>query len=103
MTKKQRKRGISLLRRMRDGAAMIAHLDSNPDETRATYDTLIASLSDEAESDRKLGAAVRGVLHDFGWDHATVRAEVESERLAETVEGCIFVAIERALREEGER
>lgn len=45
-----------------------------------------------------LGHAVQGVLDHFQWDHAVVRAEVESDRLAETVEGCLMVAIERAIR-----
>lgn len=45
-----------------------------------------------------LGLAVHDMLESFGWTHATVRAEVESDRLAETVEGCLFVAIERAIR-----
>ena len=53
---------------------------------------------DSRADDAKLGAAVRAVLDMFMWDHSTVRAEVESDRLAETVEGCIFVAIERAIR-----
>ena len=53
---------------------------------------------DARADDAKLGAAVRAVLDMFMWDHSTVRAEVESDRLAETVEGCIFVAIERAIR-----
>ena len=57
------------------------------------------ALTPQAEADRRLGEAVRAVLADFGWDHATVRADVESGRLAETVEGCVMLAIERALRE----
>ena len=71
----------------------------------ATIESLRAQLAevtrerDEARADdAKLGAAVRAVLDMFMWDHSTVRAEVESDRLAETVEGCIFVAIERAIR-----
>ncbi len=46
---------------------------------------LPACLAAEAEHaalvrDARLGKAVREVLADFGWDHAVVRAEVESER-----------------------
>lgn len=74
-------------------------------EARAERDAARAQLAevtrerDEARADdAKLGAAVRAVLDMFMWDHSTVRAEVESDRLAETVEGCIFVAIERAIR-----
>ena len=74
-------------------------------EERAERDAARAQLAevtrerDEARADdAKLGAAVRAVLDMFMWDHSTVRAEVESDRLAETVEGCIFVAIERAIR-----
>ncbi len=49
-------------------------------------------------SDGHVGAAVLGVLADFGWDHAVVRGEVESERHADSVMGCILVALERAMR-----
>lgn len=51
-----------------------------------------------AERYAKVGEAVLDVLDSFSWDHAAVRAEVESDRLAETVEGCVFAAIERAIR-----
>ena len=37
-------------------------------------------------------------IYDFGWDHAVLRADIESGRLAETVEGCVMLAVERAMR-----
>lgn len=52
----------------------------------------------ERDEARTVGEAVLSELRDFGWDHAVLRADIESERLAETVEGCVMLAIERAIR-----
>lgn len=52
----------------------------------------------ERDKARSVGEAVLAVLEDFGWDLAVLRADIESDRLAETVEGCVMLAIERALR-----
>jgi hypothetical protein len=50
------------------------------------------------ERDARIGSEVLAVLDDFGWDHAVVRAEVESGRHGESVVSCILVALERAMR-----
>ena len=55
-------------------------------------------IDKERERAERVGRAVLAVLHDFGWDHAVLRADIESGRLAETVEGCVMLAVERAMR-----
>lgn len=68
------------------------------DEEIPGFRWALAMLTDEAELHRRVGAAVMGVLSDFGWDHAVLRADVSSDRLADTVEGCVLLAVERAIR-----
>ena len=89
---------LAEVERERDGlhGMYLASL-TRAEQAEAARDAAIAERDARAE-DAKLGAAVSAVLDMFMWDHSTVRAEVESDRLAETVEGCIFVAIERAIR-----
>lgn len=53
---------------------------------------------EDKERSCRIGEAVLSVLRDFGWDRAVLRADIESGRLADTVEGCVMLAIERALR-----
>lgn len=54
----------------------------------------------DTERDAALGKAVREVLVGFGWDHKVVREQVESDYYAESVVGCVLVAIERQFRAE---
>lgn len=70
------------------------------DKAITVIDLALRALNTEA--DARLGRAVRGVLDDFGWTAKTLRDDIESNRLAETVEGCIELAIYRALREEAD-
>lgn len=58
----------------------------------------IAEERDAIAQPAKVGAAVLGVLVDFGWTHATVREVVEDDTYAESVVGCLLLAIERAIR-----
>lgn len=84
-----------------------------PAPASAIYRAALFSLITECESLRAdlaakereslIGTNVLSVLADFGWDHAVLRAEIESGRLVETVEGCILLAIERGMRGQAER
>ena len=60
----------------------------------------LATKALDTERDAALGKAVREVLVGFGWDHKVVREQVESDYYAESVVGCVLVAIERQFRAE---
>lgn len=85
-------------------ARMSAEMDEAIEDRRQARDdaaraaALLAVRTMERDKARSVGEAVLAVLEDFGWDLAVLRADIESERLAETVEGCVMLAIERALR-----
>ena len=103
MPRAECQRAAEWLTHMQVEADKVAHVDGDPDGTRRRYANMIALLTDEAELHRLIGANVIKVLANFGWDHAVLRADVESDRLAETVEGCVLMTIERAMRGQVER
>lgn len=91
-TETDRGRGDAMTNRFPNGNLIIGH------ECRCEYCGETLEPDAQAERERLIGANVLAALSDLGWDHATVRADVESERLAETCEGLVMLAIERGMR-----
>lgn len=67
-------------------------------QTVALCDLALQALDQAA--DARLGAAVRSVLSDLGYDHQAVRTLLEEDVYGETMVSCLLLAIERSLRSE---